>query len=185
MTVTVRLAATASRPALLLRPWEDGDADALIEAYRDPAVGRAKTLRVTNHADARRWLDIERQGWADGHHLSFAVLTAAADGGDEPVGYVVLKRPDPAGPRAEVGYWTMPRARGRGVAPRALEALTHWAFETFAAEGLKELELLHQADNTASCRVAEKGGFPFVRVLPPRPPQFPLDEHLHLRRAPA
>jgi hypothetical protein len=47
---------------------------------------------------------------------------------------------------------TAARARGRGVAHRALQALTDWAFTAFPGDGLTRLELLHQVDNTASCR---------------------------------
>ncbi|SCF47606.1 MULTISPECIES: GNAT family N-acetyltransferase [unclassified Streptomyces] len=87
-----------------------------------------------------------------------------------------LKTPA-AGPR-EVGYWTAEAARGTGVATRALRALTtHVRDET----DLRELRLLHQEDNTASCRVAEKSGYVFSRVLPAFPPAFPRDGHLHVR----
>ncbi|MFC9954149.1 GNAT family N-acetyltransferase, partial [Streptomyces prasinus] len=64
---------------------------------------------------------------------------------------------------------------GRGVAPRALGALADWAFTAFAHEGLTRLELLHQVDNTASCRVAEKAGFTQAGILPAAPPAFPLE----------
>lgn len=41
---------------------------------------------------------------------------------------------------------------------------------------------MHQVDNPASCRVAEKAGYRLDRVLPAVPP-FPLDGHLHVRGA--
>ncbi|MFF3099024.1 GNAT family N-acetyltransferase [Streptomyces cyaneofuscatus] len=94
-----------------------------------------------------------------------------------------IRRTHPSPERAEVGYWTAARARGRGVAPRALEALTDWAFTAFAGEGLVRLELLHQVDNVASCRVAEKAGYAFAELLSALPPEFPLDGHLHVREA--
>ncbi len=84
-----------------------------------------------------------------------------------------------------MGYWTAAWARGRGVAPRALEALTAWAFAAFAEEGLVRLELLHQVDNVASCKVAEKSGYAFAELLDALPPEFPLDGHLHVREAPS
>jgi RimJ/RimL family protein N-acetyltransferase len=68
------------------------------------------------------------------------------------------------------------------VAPRALEALTGWAFGTFVADGLERLELLHQVDNLASCRVAQKSRYDLDSVLPAAPPSFPRDGHLHVRR---
>ena len=70
------------------------------------------------------------------------------------------------------------------MAPRALEALTRWAFDAFAADGLERLELLHQVDNLASCRVAEKSRYRFQRILAAKPP-FPRDGHLHARHAAA
>ncbi|MFJ1589697.1 GNAT family N-acetyltransferase [Kitasatospora albolonga] len=76
-------------------------------------------------------------------------------------------------------------ARGRGVAPRAPEALTAWGFAAFAEEGPVRLELLHQVDNVASCRVAEKSGYAFAELLDALPPEFPLDGHLQVREAPS
>ncbi|WP_406461159.1 GNAT family N-acetyltransferase [Streptomyces sp. NBC_01622] len=49
---------------------------------------------------------------------------------------VVLKDVSPGKSAAEVGYWTASPARGRGVAPRALDAVTDPAFDTFAAARL-------------------------------------------------
>ncbi|MEK8171129.1 GNAT family N-acetyltransferase [Streptomyces sp. M19] len=86
------------------------------------------------------------------------------------MGGAVLKRPDPASGDAEVGYWTAAWARGRGVAPRGVEAVTAWAFAAFAGEGLTRLCLLHQIDNAASCRVAAKCGYAFVGCCPPGRP---------------
>jgi RimJ/RimL family protein N-acetyltransferase len=179
----LRVDAAGSAPALLLRPWEDGDVAALVEAYQDPALHLWTNQTVSNEEDAARWLEARRRGWAVGDRPSFAVLEEpAGQDGSRPVAHVVLKKTDPTGPAAEVGYWTAARARGRGVASRALGALSAWAFETFAAEGLQRLDLLHQVDNAASCRVAEKCGFTFAQVLPPNPP-YPLEGHLHSRTA--
>ncbi|MFB6874941.1 GNAT family N-acetyltransferase [Streptomyces sp. NPDC056323] len=76
-------------------------------------------------------------------------------------GNVVMKRSSFSHESTEVGYGTAAHARGRGVAPRALEALTSWAFDIFAVEGLERLGLLHQVDNLTSCRVVEKTGYRF------------------------
>lgn len=58
---------------------------------------------------------------------------------------------------AECGYWVLPTARGAGVAPRALTAVTAWAL---AEAGFHRLHLSHSTRNEASCRVAIKAGFP-------------------------
>ncbi|CAL9571955.1 GNAT family N-acetyltransferase [Streptomyces griseomycini] len=169
---------------LTLRPWAPKDAAALAELYEDEAMRRWATAPVHDEPSAARWVAEQRRGWETGERLAFAVEeTRASDA--RPVGNVVLKRPATGSPSAEVGYWTAAHARGRGVAPRALTALSDWAFATFAHEGLSRLELLHQVDNAASCRVAEKSGFVLSGLLPAAPPAFPLDGHRHVRRAPS
>ncbi|WP_344381585.1 GNAT family N-acetyltransferase [Streptomyces thermolineatus] len=199
MTVVLHAAATAAAPALLLRPWREEDLPDLLEIHRDPLVRRWQIgPPLLTRDDAARWLREQRRGWETGERFSFAVtesmtesMTEAgapggADGGADaarPVGGVGVKEYAPGRGFAEVGYLTAPRARGRGVAPRALEAVTAWAFEVFAADGLERLELFHAVPNTASCRVAEKAGYRFERVLPAVPP-YPTEGHLHVRPAP-
>ncbi|WCN78599.1 GNAT family N-acetyltransferase [Micromonospora sp. LH3U1] len=167
-------------PALILRPWCEDDLDALLAAYRDPVLHRWTRVPVTNAAEGRQWLDRTRQDWDDGRRYSFAVLEDNVDG-PRLVANVVLKGATPERPAAEVGYWTASWARGRGVAPRAVTALSRWAFDRFP--GLVRLDLLHQVDNVASCRVAQKSGYLFQEVLAARPP-FPLDGHRHTLTAP-
>ncbi|MFE2295272.1 GNAT family N-acetyltransferase [Streptomyces sp. NPDC059452] len=173
---------TLTADALLMRPWREEDVPALLEAYDDPVMRQWVWLPVSTPQEAADWLESQREGWESGTRFSFAVTDTARGG--ELVGNLTLKRPGPDPGRAEVGYWTAARARGRGVAPRALEALTDWAFTAFAGEGLVRLDLLHQVDNVASCRVAEKCGYTFAELLSARPPEFPLDGHLHVREAP-
>ncbi|MFK8906505.1 GNAT family N-acetyltransferase [Streptomyces sp. YS-3] len=183
-SVILTATATPTAPPLTLRPWCPDDIPALIEAYRDPALRRGATAPLDSEDDVRRWMRMQEEGWATGSRFGFAVLETAQ--GTEParlVGNVALKDVAVGSPGAEVGYWTAAAARGRGVAPRALEALTAWAFDTFGTAGLDHLELLHQADNGASCRVAEKTGYAFDRILPAWPPKFPLDGHRHVRTA--
>ncbi|AZM89486.1 MULTISPECIES: GNAT family N-acetyltransferase [Streptomyces] len=183
-STTLESAATADFPALSLRPWREDDVPALVEAYADPFLRRWTAEPLDDAAGGLRWVARQRRDREAGLRFAFAVLEAGPGGGPgRLVGGAVLKRPVPDGASAEVGYWTAAAARGRGVAPRALEALTVWAFETFAGSGLERLDLLHQEDNGASCRVAEKSGYLFRAVLPAAPPEFPLSGHLHVRRA--
>lgn len=58
--------------------------------------------------------------------------------------------------RAEVGYWLLESARGRGVARRAVAMLCDWAFTSCDIE---ELELTTLPGNVASERVALACGF--------------------------
>ncbi|MCJ0869927.1 GNAT family N-acetyltransferase [Streptomyces sp. AP-93] len=184
--ITLTAAATTTAPALALRPWRAADVAALVEIHRDPGLRRWATSRVDSEEDGLRWVRDQERGWAAGERLGFAVLKAAPGAPQERlVGSVVVKELSPGKASAEVGYWTAASARGQGVAPRALEVVTAWSLDVFRAQGLERLELLHQVDNSASCRVAEKAGYGFHGILPAAPPAFPLDGHLHVRRSAA
>ncbi|MFI8320081.1 GNAT family N-acetyltransferase [Streptomyces sp. NPDC085529] len=177
---TLHAAPTPHAPGLVLRPWCAEDVPALAGTARDPALRRWASLPA--EGEGPRWVRDREHDWAAGVRFGFAVLEAPDDAAARLVGGVVLKEVAAGKPSAEVGYWTAADARGRGVASRALDAVTDWAFATFRSGGLERLELLHQVDNAASCRVAARCGYAFDRVLPSFPPAFPLDGHLHIRR---
>ncbi|WP_330289277.1 GNAT family N-acetyltransferase [Streptomyces sp. NBC_00576] len=184
--IALDVPASATAPALHLRPWRPADVTALVEACRDPVLRRWTSHSVIeNDEDGLRWIRSQRRSWEAGDRFCFAVLEAQPGPGQgELVGQVVLKCVAPGKRSAEVGYWTAAHARGRGVAPRALEALTVWAFDMPGppgTDGLRSLELLHQEDNSASCRVAHKSGYELDRVRPATPPEFPRDGHVHVR----
>ncbi|MFI2209773.1 GNAT family N-acetyltransferase [Streptomyces sp. NPDC020141] len=187
--VALRAAATPTAPALVLRPWLGEDVTALVEACRDPALRRWTSHVVNDEADGERWVRTQQRGWAAGDRFAFAVLETRPDGTrpdgvhERLVGHAVVKEVASGKPSAEVGYWTAANARGKGVAPRSLQALTDWAFDTFAAGGLERLELLHPVGNPASCRVAQKSRYGLDRVLPAAPPSLPGEGHLHIRRS--
>ncbi|MCX4749907.1 GNAT family N-acetyltransferase [Kitasatospora sp. NBC_01287] len=158
---------------LLLRPWVEQDAEALLAVADDPELrARLANPPPRDHAEAQGWLLAQLAGWQAGDRFGFAVLLA-----DRLAGHIALKHPDPTSQAAEVGYWTAAAARGQGVAPRALELLTGWAFE---GRGLRRLELFHAVDNSASCRVAVKAGFGLADELPPSP-KWPRPGHRHVR----
>ncbi|MEV8587248.1 GNAT family N-acetyltransferase [Streptomyces sp. NPDC051180] len=183
-TVTLRAAATPALPALVLRPWCAEDIPSLIEACQDPVLRHWTSHRVDDEDEGARWLEAQRRGWTTGERFAFAVLEEGPGAQEGTlVGNAVLKEVAGGGRAAEVGYWTAAHARGKGVAPRALEVLTAWAFAAFGGDGLERLDLLHQVDNPASCRVASKSGYALDRVLPAAPPAYPRDGHLHVRHA--
>ncbi|MFH9979141.1 GNAT family N-acetyltransferase [Streptomyces sp. NPDC017179] len=185
MTAYPAADATPDAPALTLRPWRAADAADLVEAYRDQALRRWAGQVVDDGTGAARWIRERQRDWETGDRFSFAVLEAQGpDGRERLVGHAVVKGVRPGVPSAEVGYWTAAHARGRGVAPRALLALTDWAFALFGDRGPVRLELLHQVDNTASCRVACTCGYEQAGILPAAPPDYPLDGHLHIRTRP-
>jgi RimJ/RimL family protein N-acetyltransferase len=77
---------------------------------------------------------------------------------DAVLGSVSLHSIDRTQNDAEIGYWTTPAARGRGVAARAVDAACRWGF---GALPIDRIELFHAVENPASGRVAEKAGFTF------------------------
>lgn len=186
--VALDVPATPTAPALRLRPWRPADVAELVEVCRDPVLRRWTSFSVVENDEAGlRWIRSQRRSWEAGERFSFAVLEAQPGPGPGQgglVGQVVLKDVAPGRQSAVVGYWTAAHARGRGVAPRALEALTNWAFDMSdppGTDGLRSLELLHQEGNLASCRVAHKSGYELDHVLPAAPPEFPQDGHVHVR----
>jgi hypothetical protein len=46
---------------------------------------------------------------------------------------------------AEIGCWTAVAARGRGIAPAAVRAVTGWVFGAFSGASLRQIMLVHDA----------------------------------------
>ncbi|MGY1696930.1 GNAT family N-acetyltransferase [Geodermatophilus sp. SYSU D00814] len=137
---------------VLLRPWRPGDAPAVRAALTDPATDLfSNPGRVATDEDAVEW--VARRAGRSPTTAAWAVVDAATG---ELVGSVALHAVDPAQGDAGVGYWTVPAARGRGVASRAVDAAVRFGF---AVLSIDRVELVHAVDNPASGRVAEKAGF--------------------------
>ncbi|MCA1710328.1 MAG: GNAT family N-acetyltransferase [Actinobacteria bacterium] len=98
-------------------------------------------------------------GWAEGTAANVAVTDAATG---ELLGAVGLKLELRQHQVGEVGYWTAPWARGRGVAGRAAALHGQWGQ---AALGLNRIELLADVENLASQRAADKAGYVREGVL--------------------
>jgi RimJ/RimL family protein N-acetyltransferase len=138
--------------ALRLRPWREDDADDVVAAMQDPVMHLWNGLPATTRPDALAFLR-RRGDWSTGDHASWAVTDPATGA---LLGSVSLHSIAVGQGNAQVGYWTVPAARGRTVAVRAVDAACRWAF---AAVPLERVELCHAVENTASARVAEKAGF--------------------------
>ncbi|MEZ0115523.1 RimJ/RimL family protein N-acetyltransferase [Catenulispora sp. EB89] len=181
---TLKVEAATTRPALLLRPWQDSDIAVLVAAHRDEAMRRWLTSAVEDEDAARAWLADRDAGWAKGTAPSWAVETFEAEGAV--VGHIGVTAANPPKSLATgVGYWTTPAARGKGIASRSVEAVTDWLFGGQEILPADEVELLHTVGNEGSCRVAQKCGYVLDSVLAPMPPQFPDAGHRHVRRRPA
>jgi RimJ/RimL family protein N-acetyltransferase len=181
---TVIVQPSAAGPGLLLRPWTEQDIPAMVAAHRDPVIRHWLRHLVTTTEEAHRIIQARRADRRAGTGFSFAVLEARADGAaGDLVGGVSLRGLASEAASGEVGYWVTAPARGRGIAPRALSAVCEWAFRLPRTRPLEQLELIHTVGNHASCRVADKAGFALSAALPPLPPEFPDNGHLHIRLA--
>ncbi|MCN9240889.1 GNAT family N-acetyltransferase [Streptomyces sp. RY43-2] len=138
---------------LVLRPWKDEDAPAVHEVFQDPLMRRWHHYASESVAEALGMIEGWRAAWEGEANAYWAV---AGEATDQLLGRAALRHVALPEGTAEVAYWTASAARGRGIAPRAVTALTRWAFESI---GFHRLELTHAVHNEASCRVAEKTGF--------------------------
>ena len=136
---------------LRLRPWRVEDAEAVLAALQDDEVRRWNGFGEVTLEDVGAWLT-RRMNWTAGDHASWAVVDRA--GGL--LGSVSLHSVDRVQNDAQIGYWTVPSARGRGVAPAVVDAVCRWTFDVLPVE---RIELCHAVENTGSGRVAEKAGF--------------------------
>jgi len=136
---------------LTVRPWRAEDADAVYRACQDPDIQRWTTVPAPytiEHADVFVADSAER--WGDGL-ARFGVFDATTGELLGANGFVLR-----IGPTAEIGYWTAPWARGRGVAERGTRAIARWAF---AAESITRLVWQAEVGNHVSRLVAERVGF--------------------------
>ncbi|GAB3799450.1 GNAT family N-acetyltransferase [Micromonospora zhanjiangensis] len=153
---------------LLLRPWRSGDADAVHRACQDPAIQRWTSVPspyLPEHATGFV-TGIAPAAWAAGTGAPFAVCDA---GTGELLGSCGLVSIDRALDSAEVGYWTAPWARGRGVAVRATRAVARWAFDQL---GMRRIVWQAEVGNHASRLVALRAGFRIdgrLRLAHPHP----------------
>ncbi|GAA1349961.1 GNAT family N-acetyltransferase [Streptomyces beijiangensis] len=169
---------------LELRPWAPEDAATLLRGVTDPEFMRWNTplIPITDLDGARESIAARAAARARDEMAQFAVWE---EGGGEILGHVGLQLIFRAMRRTAIGYWTLPEHRGKGVAPRALELCTRWAFEQ---GGFHRIELGHAVENTPSCRVAVRAGYAVEGTL--RGAMFESgkndafrDEHLHARLA--
>lgn len=153
------MTAVLDLPGLRLRQWTIDDADALLGAFGDPAIRQYATTVVDTMADAARFVEIRATAWADGTGVSWAVTEGTAGSVLGHVGVHVVER---WLGYAAIGYWLLPRARGRGIATQAVRAGTTAAFTHL---DLHRIELAHAVENAASCAVAERCGYPSEGTL--------------------
>ncbi|MFK4082904.1 GNAT family N-acetyltransferase [Kribbella sp. NPDC020789] len=139
-----------------LRPWRSTDVPAVIAAFTDAAIEHWHVRRIDTTREAEAWLAQWPQRWSAGEAASWAITTGGATAGQ-----IGLRGIDLTNATVSLSYWMLPTARGQGLAPRAIATLERWCI----AVGFQRIALQHSTHNHASCRVAEKAGYPLEGTL--------------------
>lgn len=137
---------------VVLRQWARDDLGCVEEATQDPDIPKGTTVPATfTPAEGLAWIERQWSRHDEGTGLSQAIADA---GSNEALGAAVLMARQPG--TVEMGYWLIPRARGRGFGSRAVCLLTRWAV---TETPLARVEALVVPDNIASQRALEKAAF--------------------------
>lgn len=143
-----------------VRPWSDADIGAVVTAGLDPVIPEMTTItRAGTPDDARRFVARQRDRVRDGTGIPLAIEENATG---RAVGWIGANHPDLANRRADIGYWLLTGARGRGLAVRAGALFVPWVG---AALGLVRMEAVIAPENQASQRVVERLGFVLEALL--------------------
>ena len=136
----------------LLRRPRAADAERITSICQDPAIQRFTRVPIPyTLADAERFIEATTERWAAGTPATFMVEVDRRVVAN--VGLVHLDVEDGWG---EIGYWTAPDMRQRGITTAAVGRVCAWAFEDV---GLARLVLETASGNTGSQRVAQRLGF--------------------------
>lgn len=136
----------------VLRSWQWGDELTLTQHANNREVWlnlRDRFPHPYTPADARQWIEAVVGASPE---TSFAISV-----GDDAVGGIgFILHDDIERCSAEVGYWLGQAFWGRGIVTAALQAVTHYAFDTFELTRLYAVPFVR---NPASVRVLEKAGY--------------------------
>ncbi len=141
---------------LILRPWEETDAESLFEYAKDPLVGPIAGWPV--HTSVENSREIIRNVLAVPE--SYAVCLKEDGKAIGCVGLMIgknsnLKLPDT---EAEIGYWLGVPFWGQGLIPEAVRELIRYSFDVLK---LEKLWCAYFDGNDKSRRVQEKCGFQY------------------------
>lgn len=139
---------------LVLRPWQEGDAQALYNYAKDPEVGPIAGWPV--HTDAENSRQIIRGVLSE--EETYAVVLKGEEAPIGSIGLMIGEKSniEISAREGEIGYWLGVPYWGKGIIPEAARALMRHAFETL---GLTTLWCGYFDGNEKSKRVQEKCGF--------------------------
>ncbi len=132
---------------------------AIVESINElrPWMALAQSIPAPEEFEARC-----RQAWADFLARKDIPLFAYLKGTHTQVVSSGLHRMDWDVPKFEIGYWVRTRFAGQGYITEAVNAITHFAFETLHAN---RLEIYMDDLNEKSWRVAERAEYRLEAVI--------------------
>lgn len=144
-----------------LRWTAERDIPEILIAYQDdPRLHvRLGKRRPPSGAELGQELDAAPEERAKGIRANLAILELPAD---VCRGELTIHGIDWENKRALLGIWLAPRARGRGLARRALGLAARWLFDAW---GLERVAMLTDPGNEAMLRAAKAAGFVQEGVL--------------------
>ena len=137
---------------LKLRSWQKDDLKALVRHANNPKIAANLRDQFPHPYTRRDAIDYLEYAQVQEPETSFAIEYAGEAAGG--VGFLIGR--DIARMSAEMGYWLSEELWGRGIATRAVTAMSEWAFENY---NLTRVFAMAFAHNAASIRVLEKAGF--------------------------
>ena len=141
---------------LILRPWEEGDAESLYEYAKDPDVG--PIAGWPPHASVENSCQIIRDVLSADE--TYAVCLKEDNRAIGSIGLISPSQShtEMSADEREIGYWIGVPFWGRGLIPEAAERLVRHAFEDL---GCSALWCGYYEGNEKSKRCQEKTGFTF------------------------
>ena len=139
---------------LILRPWQETDAEAMFTYARDPEVGPAAGWPAHKDVAESRRIAEMLMGFPEAYAICLK-------GTDAPIGCIDLKLKDRTDltdreDECELGYWLGKPFWGKGFMPEAAREILRHAFEDL---GMEKVWCAYYEGNLKSKRVQEKVGF--------------------------
>lgn len=144
-------------PTIQLREWTLDDLSVVQSACADPDIHRFTSMPDPSYAQA--WLEEQPEQRAAGAALRLAIVDTSSQ---RIVGNIAFIGFEWKHARGEIGYWTLPTARGHGIAGQSLTLFTDWAFKALP---LERIDLFTSTDNVGSKKVADAAGYQFEGTL--------------------
>ncbi len=144
-----------------VRALEERDLDAYLAAFAndDGLLNLLGCETVPERERLRRWFSTE---WIDPPDLRQWEFAVADRLSDIFLGTIMIHSCDWKNRRAEIGAWTVPEARDRGVGSAAFQLLLDWSFDDLA---LERIEITALPENVSVPHLAEKFGFVYEGTL--------------------